>query len=224
MSQTLRTLDEGVYSVAEIRRILQPSMTARKVHYWLDTGLLGEPISRGRPGYPTLLSFQQLLRVRTIQLLRDELNVTLPNVRDAFDELLSKLFGEEAVPIRFTRGVRGRVVIKVGDERIEIPVGQGVLPNTLPELDRHVRETRRAWEARALEIPDRPTLISNARILSGAPVIKGTRLETAAIAALVDDEGPVSREELQEVQRFHPRLAPEAIADALEFEGRSLVA
>ena len=43
-------LGQGIYTVPETCRILRPSMTPRKVHYWLDTELLGEPLRRGRRG------------------------------------------------------------------------------------------------------------------------------------------------------------------------------
>lgn len=59
-------------------------MTPRRVHYWLDTGLIvGEPIDRGAKGTPTLLTFRQLLEIRTVQHLRDELRIPLPKVREA---------------------------------------------------------------------------------------------------------------------------------------------
>lgn len=65
-------LNAGVYAVSRVCRILGPTMTPRKVHYWLDTGLLSPPIRHGRPGLPTLLSFRQLLEIRTVQGLRDD--------------------------------------------------------------------------------------------------------------------------------------------------------
>ena len=69
-------LGEGVFTVSEVCRVLQPTMTPRKVHYWLDTGLLSEPVRWGGRGFPTLLNFRQLLQIRTVQRLRDELAKT----------------------------------------------------------------------------------------------------------------------------------------------------
>jgi hypothetical protein len=70
--RSLISLGEGVYSVSEVCHVLGTSMTARKVHYWLNTGLIsGRPISRGRRGVPTILTLRQLLEVRTVQHLRD---------------------------------------------------------------------------------------------------------------------------------------------------------
>jgi hypothetical protein len=42
---TLIALGEGVYTVPEIARILQPNMTEYKVRRWLHKDLLGEPIA-----------------------------------------------------------------------------------------------------------------------------------------------------------------------------------
>ena len=63
--RALIQLGEGAYTVSEVCRILQPSMTPRKVHYWLNTGVLSDPIVDGRRGEPTLLTFQQLLETLT---------------------------------------------------------------------------------------------------------------------------------------------------------------
>ena len=95
----LVVLGEGVYTVAEISRIFQPTMTPRKVHYWLKKGIIGEPVRPGAPGRPTLLSFEQLLMVRTVQHLRDKLNFSLQKITPAIQKLSSfvfqRLFDEE---------------------------------------------------------------------------------------------------------------------------------
>ena len=97
----LVALGEGAYSVAEVCRILGPTMSARKVHYWLDTGLVsGQPIVRGRTGVPTILTFRQLLEIRTIQYLRGTLRVSLPEVWSAFEWILRHLF-DQRQQIRF---------------------------------------------------------------------------------------------------------------------------
>ena len=63
----------ALYSVAETVRILRPGMTPRKVHYWLHTGLLGDPVRSEVRGQPTLLTFDQLIKVAVLQRLRDDL-------------------------------------------------------------------------------------------------------------------------------------------------------
>ncbi len=56
-----------------------------KVHYWLDTGLLSPSRRSSGNGIPTLLTFRQLLEVHTVRRLRDDLGITLPRVREAFE-------------------------------------------------------------------------------------------------------------------------------------------
>ena len=211
-------LGAGVYAVSEVCRILQPTMTPRKVHYWLDTGLLSDPVRWGSRGHPTLLSYRQLLEIRTVQHLRDELEFSLPRVREALLWILEHLFAREWSDLRFAKGVDGSLVAHSGTDQIVVPGGQGVLEGTLPELNEQVAETRRAWEEQAFVIPGHAFIVSNARILAGTPTIRGTRVDTALIARFADtetfDEGT-----LDEIRQVYPRLANDAIADALEFEG-----
>lgn len=222
-TRRLMPLGEGIYSVSEVCRILQPTMTPRRVHYWIDTELIGEPLNHGGLGHPTLLSFEQLLKVRTVQHIKDELGVSLPRVREAFTWILDHVFGTRSLSVRFARGQRGRVVVRAGEETFELAIQQGILEGTLPELNRHLRETEKAWDEKLFVIPGRPRLVSSARILSGAPVIRGTRVETALIASFADDH-QISPQGLREVQKLYRGLPKAAIRDALEFEGIRIAA
>jgi uncharacterized protein (DUF433 family) len=209
-------LGEGVYTVSEVCRILQPGMTPRKVHYWLDTSLLSDPIARGQRGEPTLLSFQQLLEIRTVQRIRDELEFSLAKVRIAFAWILEQLFDVDWRDLRFER-FGPHLVARTFDAQMIVPGGQGVLGLTLPELNEQIGETRLAWESKVFEIPGRPHVVSDTRILAGAPTIRGTRLETSIIAALVDVDD--AADPVAQVTRLYPRLSRDAITDALAFEG-----
>lgn len=88
----LIALGEVVCTVPEITRILQPTMNQSKLRYWLNGGLLGEPIRRGYRGKSHLLSFRQLLQARTIQHLRDTLEFPLQRVRPVIDEISELIF------------------------------------------------------------------------------------------------------------------------------------
>src|SRR3954453_4591178 len=100
----LISLGEGVYSVPEVCRVLAPTMTPRKVHYWLDTGLIhGAPVAAGTRGRPTLLTYRQLVEIRTVQYLRDKLKAPLPQVGTPLAFVLSSLFGAQPEEITFTR-------------------------------------------------------------------------------------------------------------------------
>jgi uncharacterized protein (DUF433 family) len=220
-TRPLIPLGEGVYTVAEICRILQPTMTARKVHYWLDTDLLSEAVARGGPGQPTLLSFRQLLEIRTVQRLRDELNFSLPRVRDALAWILETLFATDWQDLRFAR--LGDELVARGDnlEPMVVPGGQTVLD--LTGLNRQIQETRHAWEAKVFDIPSRHYVVSNVRILAGAPTVRGTRIDTSLLATFATDH-EIDAATLKQITRLYPKVPPEAIRDALAFEGIRIAA
>lgn len=213
----LVALGEGAYTVAEIARIFQPTMTPRKVHYWLKKGILGEPLRTGSPGYPTLLSFEQLLMVRTVQHLRDNLEFSLQRITPAIEKLSSfvfeSLFEENWYMLRFFESAGGGIGVTDGvDRTIEVDTGQFVMPEMFPELENFLAATRRDWERREVSIEGFPHLVSNAGILGGSPTIKGTRIETAFVAYLAEDMSP------EELHALYPYVAEEALSDAVRFE------
>ena len=213
-------LGGGLYTVSEVCLILQPSMTPRKVHYWLDTGLLSEglAIRRGK-GTPTLLTFRQLLEVRTVQRMRDDLRITLPRVREAFEWVLERLLADSPAEIHFERGGRRTVIARTQEgDLLSIPTAQRVLDIDLTDLSTVIETSRNAWEQQAFVIPGRPAIVSNARIQAGSPTISGTRMETSILAGFLV-EGRYSDETIERIVHTYPRLTGDQIRDALEFEG-----
>ena len=214
----LVALGEGVYTVAEISRIFQPTMTPRKVHYWLKKGIIGEPVRAGAPGRPTLLSFDQLLMVRTVQHLRDNLNFSLQRITPAIQKLSSfvfqRLFDEEWYQLRFIQTPEGHIgVIDSRNRSVEVDTGQFVLPQVFPELEAFLARTRQDWERREVSIEKFPYLVSNAGVIGGSPTIKDTRIETAFVAYLAEDLT------LIELQTLYPYVEKEALLEAMRFEG-----
>jgi len=209
-------LGEGVYTVAEVSHILHPTMTPRKVHYWLKKGILGPPIRQTRTGRPTLVTFEQLLKVRTVQHLRDDLHFSLQRVTATVEELSSwvflRLFAQEWYELRFYRSPMGAVAVTDGKHDLEVGSGQLLMPDILLELDAFMRKTRKDWERRAVDIEGYPRLVSNARILGGSPVINGTRVETAFISHIANEIAP------KEILRLYPYLDEEGLHQALGFE------
>lgn len=213
----LIALGEGVYTVPEVARILRPTMNVYKVRYWLHRGLLGEPIRWGRRGKPHLLSFRQLLRARTIQHLRDELEFPLQKVAPVIEELskvvFPRVFAEDWHELHFFATQRGEIGVYDGHQTYEVKTGQLVIPQAvLPEFEGIVRETRRDWVRREVQIEGFPRLVSNAKILGGSPTIKGSRMETSFIAYMAESLGE------KEVLKLYPRLDSEALKEAVEFE------
>jgi uncharacterized protein (DUF433 family) len=219
----LIALGEGVYTVAEISRIFQPTMTPRKVHYWLKKGIIGEPVRPGAPGRPTLLSFEQLLMVRMVQHLRDNLSFSLQKITPAIKTLSSfvfqRLFDEEWYQLRFVKTPEGHIgVIDSKNRSIEVDTGQFVIPDVLPELEAFLARTRQDWERREVGIERFPYLVSNAGVIGGSPTIKGTRIETAFVGYLAEDLS------LNELQTLYPYVEKEALLEAMRFEGMDKLA
>lgn len=217
-------LGEGLYTVADVCRILQPTMTRGRVHYWLDTGLLSEPpVAHRGTGTPTLLSFKQLLEVRTAQTMREKLAISLPNVRLAFRHVREVLFAEERRPIRFVYSREGQVLVTIGRQRFEFPTNQRALELEIEEGEWSINEvvvsSRVAWEERSFRIPRRPRLITDAAIMSGSPTVMGTRIETSLLAAFADAQRTYSEGTIELIATTYPRLDREAVREALEFEG-----
>lgn len=212
----LIALGEGVYTVAEVSHILQPTMTPRKVHYWLKKGILGPPIRQTRTGRPTLLTFEQLLKVRTVQHLRDDLHFSLQKVtltvEDLSDWVFRRLFAKQWYELHFYRSPTGAVAVTDGKHDLEVGTGQLLIPDLLLELDAFLAMTQHDWERRAVDIEGYPRLVSNARVLGGAPVIKGTRVETAFVSHIAQELEPT------EILRLYPYIDEDGLHQALEFE------
>jgi uncharacterized protein (DUF433 family) len=211
----LIALGEGVYTVPEIERILQPNMTRDRIRYWLHKGLLGEPLRWGSTGKPHLLSFQQLLRVRTIQHLREKLKFPLQKVTPVIEELSDVAFlNKEWHNLRFFSTPKGEIGVSDGDRTYEVKTYQLMIPEAvLPELENIVRETRKDWARGEVDIENYPRLVSNPRIVAGSPTVKGTRVETSFIAYLVQSLG------VKRVLELYPHLDREAVLQAADFEG-----
>jgi uncharacterized protein (DUF433 family) len=208
-------LGEGVYTVPEVARILQPSMTEYKVRYWLDKGLLGEPLRWGSTGRPHLLSFQQLLRVRTIQELRERLKFPLQKVTPVIEELANVAFlNNEWHNLRFFPTPKHEIGVSDGDNYYEVKTHQLMIPEAVyPELENVVREARRDWARGEVNIAKYPRLVSNPRVVAGSPTIKGTRVETSFVAYLVQSLG------VERVLELYPHLDRDAVLQAAKFEG-----
>jgi uncharacterized protein (DUF433 family) len=216
----LIALGEGVYTVPEVARILQPNMNVYKVRYWLHKGLLGEPIRWGSRGRPHLLSFEQLLKVRTIQDFRETLKLPLQRVTPAIAKLSDVPFaGQEWHELNFFKTEEGRIGVSDGGETYEVETDQLVIPDAvLPELAEIARETRRDWSRGVVDIREYEHLVSNPRIVAGSPTIKGTRVETSFVAYMVQSLG------LERVLELYPHLDEEAILEAAKFERVPLAA
>jgi uncharacterized protein (DUF433 family) len=212
-------LGRGIYTVAETVRILRPTLTRRKIHYWLDAEILAQPIRWGRQGVPTLLSYEQVLRIRILQRLRDDLGFTLRKSREALAWITEHVTADEWTKLTFFRTGAGQVGITDGrDTTIGIPGGQRLFEPVLPELEAFLEQAREAWERKVLPIEGFDLLVSDPRVMAGSPVIVGTRIETSFIAHLSTGVG------LGDLHKMYPHVPEGGIEQAAEFEDVQLAA
>jgi uncharacterized protein (DUF433 family) len=124
--------------------------------------------------------------------------------------------------MNFFKAVNNELGVQLANgDAMVIPGGQQVLPTTLPELDEFVRMTRESWEHRALGIEGHSQLVTNARVLAGAPVVNGTRIETSLIASFAEGRHYVP-DTVDELLRMYPSLTRSDVDQAMEFEGIQL--
>jgi uncharacterized protein (DUF433 family)/DNA-binding transcriptional MerR regulator len=209
-------LGQGIYTVGEVVRILRPAraraITRGRVHYWLDEGLLAQPIRWGRRGVPTLLTYQQVFRIRLLQRLRDDLGFSLRKARTALEWILDHVTAEEWHRLRFYRTGAGDVGVTDGRQSFSIPAQQVVFDTVLPELEEFLEQSRRAWEQGVIPIAGFDLLVSDPQVMGGSPVIVGTRVETAFIGHLAPEV------DLVDLTRMFPHVDEEALRQAVEFE------
>jgi uncharacterized protein (DUF433 family) len=148
--------------------------------------------------------------------LRDDLQFSLQRVTLTVEELsdwvFRRLFAKQWHELHFYRSPKGAVAVTHGKHDLEVGSGQLLFPDLLLELDAFLRKTREDWERRAVDIESYPQLISNARVLGGAPVIKGTRVETAFVSHIAHELEPA------EILHLYPYIDEEGLYQALEFE------
>jgi uncharacterized protein (DUF433 family) len=204
----------AIYTVTEACRILRPGLTPRRIHYWLHTGLLGDPVRSEARGRPTLLSFDQVLKLMVLQRLRDELGFSLQRARTAVAWVLEQLVEERWGELHFFRTGRGEIGVRDRSGRALAIGGQRVIEETLTDaLTAFLHEARKRWEAGEIPIDGFPELVADASVMGGAPVIRGTRIETAFVAHVGRAVGP------GEIVRLFPHVRPEGLREALRFEG-----
>lgn len=211
--------------VPETCRILGRGMTSRKIHYWLKTDLLGEPIRAGSRGTPTLLSFEQVLRIKTLQRIRDELRFSLSKARAALHWIVENLVSDEAhwQELHFFRsGTRIGVGLADRSGFLEIGTAQFVLPlepDLAKVLTDFLADARRSWNSKSIDVEGFDLLHSSALVMAGAPVIKGTRIETEFIGNLAQE---LSADEIH--RDLFPHVPIDSIRQAARFEGMLLAA
>lgn len=116
--------------------------------------------------------------------------------------------------LHFFRTGRGEIGVRDRSGRALAIGGQRVIEETLTDaLTAFLHEARKRWEAGEIPIDGFPELVANASVMGGAPVIGGTRIETAFVAHVGRAVGS------GEIVRLFPHVRPEGLRGAPRFEG-----
>lgn len=233
----------GIYSQPEAARLLRmtPSRLRRWVNgytYWLSRE--ASEVKRARPPvlrkgdlpiirHAVALSFLELMELRVIRILVDELDVPLQTVRKKALHA-QRIFGTRypfASRKVFAEGRRVFAGIGPGEEEADVievaEVASGkteqvqwarIYEPVMREVqfDPETSFARRWWPFG----PETPVVLDPA-IMFGAPVIAGSRLRTSVAARMAKVEGP-------DVTAAAYRVSPDGVRAALRFENYLIAA
>lgn len=184
------------------------------LYYWANTGILVPSVS---PTRERLWSYSDLLGLRAISWLRQEkteaARSTMHAVRRALADAAELLIPFEKLELCVDRG--GVILYRhPEDHQLRRPGGQVVMEEPLRQLDLIVEYRLEGRVGPNLRQPRKHLLILPGK-LSGEPHVRGTRIATAHVAALV--RSGISHEE---IQSLYPSLIeePAAIDDAVSLE------
>lgn len=175
-------------------------VTRRQLGYWHTTELLEAHVMRGAPGRPRLYSWVDYMKVRAAKKLLQQ-GLTTRRIRNEISYLDAHIPDWYLYPLY---GVDRQVVIDTGD----------VLATARPPRQAAMAVLEQLTEEGPLgELHEFQRYVSmHPDVMAGNPVIRGTRLETRFIRALVD-RGIQSR---TVADIYH--LRPNQVKRALEFD------
>ena len=173
----------GALRAALIERLT--TLTARQLGYWHRTGLLRAHADPGARGYPRLYTWPDYLKLRTAAKLRAD-GVPTRRIRRAVDYL--EALGPEwhNVPLR----AEGRSVLARLNDGLSVAADLGGQIRLDEELARPLGRALAAINGegplgRLRAFSDAVDMHPNVR--AGAPVLYGTRIETALVRSLRND-------------------------------------
>jgi len=167
--------------------------------------------SDGRP-YGRVYSFRDVVGLRTLAILHNEHKVSSQELRKV-GAWLSQRHEAPWASLRFY--VAGRHVYFDDTDTAMLtagkPLGQGAFPFELEAVADQVR--RRLEEARQRRADDIGRIVQQRHVVGNAPVLAGTRIPTSAIWNFYEDGYTV-----EEIIDEYPRLSPEDVQAAIDFE------
>ena len=180
----------------------------RQLGYWHRTRLIKARALPGGPGQPRLYSWEDYMKVRAAKKLQHE-GLTTQRIR-AHIAFLDHEFPDW--PYRDVREFAHRAMIQVSEPREAYVTARPGLPAVFPDLAFGVL-SELASEGALGQMRDFEAFVAmDPAVLSGNPVVRGTRIETRFVFSLVERNFP------EPTIRDIYHLTTEQVSKALEFE------
>jgi uncharacterized protein (DUF433 family) len=189
-------------------------LSARQLRYWDDTEFFSPTLldDHGRRAFGRIYSFRDVVGLRTIALLRNQHKVPLQELR----RVGAWLRREHSTPwagLRFA--LKGRTVVFV-DPSSGVAIeprgeGQSVLSIALEPIANEMSEAAARLRERRSEQLGR--IVRNRYVVHNAWVVDGTRIPTEAVWNF-----HCAGFSTEAIIREYPRLMPEDVRAAIEFE------
>lgn len=193
-------------------------VSERRLRYWDQTGVLSPSMGdsvRGRHAYSRIYSFRDIVGLRTLGILRDCFALPLQQLRSV-RSYLTEWTEHPWSELRFVVVGKGRnaEILFRNPESGELVSathpGKKVLFEVEPIAVDMERESKRLTE----RAPDQiGRIVRNRYVLSNKWVLAGTRIPTIAIWECHEAGFSLGR-----ILREYPRLTPEDVGKAIEFE------
>lgn len=188
-------------------------VTKNRLQYWDRTGFFALSLAdenRRRP-YSRIYSFKDVVCLKVLKDLRDELRVSLPHLREVKDSLAH--LGDDMWG-KTTLFVLNRRIVFVNPEterKEDVISGQGVLQIPLKVARGNMQKAVRALRERD---PSTVGKVQRKRgVVSKKPVVAGTRIPVAAIKAFKEAGYSIKR-----IREQYPSLTAKDIQAALKFD------
>lgn len=202
--------EQSIFSADQVSRLT--GLSPRQLRYWDNTEFF-HPTYTGRPRTPfnRVYTFQDVVGLRAIAVMRKEHNVLLSELR----RVGAWLNENRGVWSDTTFYVAGRKVYWDAPDGVRMgshPPGQIALPIAMAKVDADVRASIAALRRRR---PEQVGRVERGRrhVASNKPVIAGTRIPTEVIRLLSD-----AGYDRTAIRREYPQLTDRDVDAALEWE------
>lgn len=204
----------SAFSEEDVERLT--GITIHQLRYWDRTRFFVPSLAADnrRAAMSRVYTFRDVVCLKVLNTIRNELKVPLPRLREAKDKLAH--LGED-VWAKVTLFILNRQVVihnPETDQKEEVVSGQGILQIPLPVVAGDMEKAIRALRERPAEAVGK--IVKHRGTAANKPVIAGTRIPVKSIKAF-DDAGY----SIDQIREQYPVLTEEDVRAALAYGRRA---